>query len=76
MEDNKPEEQKPELQYPRLVIEVQENGTIKVSGSINDKVLAYGLLESAKDAIKEHLDHQSLMKIKHNGHNRLNIFKR
>jgi len=70
------EEQKPEAVYPRLVIEVQENGIIKVTGHINDKILPYGLLQAAKDAIKEHLDYQSLMKIKKNGgHNRFNIFK-
>lgn len=56
-----------EVQLPRLVIEIKENGTISVTGAINDKILAYGLLESARDAIKQYHDMQELKAIKKNG---------
>ena len=39
-----------------LVIRVSTDGRIQVSGPIHDKLLCYGLLESARDAIKEHTD--------------------
>lgn len=38
---------------PRLVIEVVGSGAINVSGPIHDKILSYGLLEMAKDAIRD-----------------------
>lgn len=38
----------------RLVIELHADSTIKVEGNISDKMLSYGLLESARDAIFEH----------------------
>ena len=42
-----------------LTITVEENGSINVNGPINDKVLAYGMLEGAKDAIREYIDTQA-----------------
>ena len=41
-----------------ILIEFQ-NGQIKVTGAINDKVLAYGLLEAARDVIQDHVNAQS-----------------
>ncbi len=59
LEDNPIEEQeekKPELPNegrPWLQIMVQADGTIRVHGHIKDKIVAYGLLGSANDAIRE-----------------------
>ncbi len=39
-----------------LVIRVTPDGAINVSGPIHNKSLCYGLLECARDAIKEHVD--------------------
>ena len=38
-----------------LKIELDEQGQISISGPIHDKILCYGLLESAKDAVREHV---------------------
>ena len=40
------------MQQVELVIRVVQ-GQVTVSGPIHDKVLCYGLLESAKDAIRD-----------------------
>ena len=36
----------------QLIIDIA-NGQVRVSGPIHDKVLCYGLLEAAKDAIRD-----------------------
>jgi len=54
-----PTEELPNGGRPWINIIVNENGGLAVNGSINDKVLAYGLLESARDAIKAHHDRLS-----------------
>lgn len=41
-------------QKPRLIIELEPNGQVVVNGPIQNKLLCYGLLEAAKDAIKEY----------------------
>lgn len=38
---------------PKLIIELEANGQVTVNGPIQNKLLCYGLLEAAKDAIKE-----------------------
>ena len=38
----------------RLIIELQKGGEIRVEGPIFDKVLCYGLLETAKDIIRSY----------------------
>jgi hypothetical protein len=38
----------------KIVIEFLDDGRIFVNGPIQDKVLCYGLLEAAKDAIREY----------------------
>lgn len=38
----------------RLIIELQD-GKLNVNGPIHDKTLCYGLLESAKDAIRDYV---------------------
>ena len=43
------------MQQAELVIRVVQ-GQVTVSGPIHDKVLCYGLLECAKDAIKDFND--------------------
>lgn len=45
---------------PRIIQELRigltEDGQIVVGGPIDDKILCYGMLESAKDAIRSHKD--------------------
>lgn len=41
---------------PYIIVTIQEDGSMKVSGSIEDKILAYGLLASAKDEIRKFHD--------------------
>lgn len=42
----------------QLIITMEDNGTVNVNGPINNKVLAYGLLAVAHDAIKDFNDQQ------------------
>jgi len=70
-------EPKPVL--PSITIQVNENGSLTVSGTINDKILAYGLLESAKDIIREHVATQavnSMIQAKKNGHRFTNFLRK
>ena len=46
-----------------LKIELEENGSISISGPIHDKILCYGLLESAKDAVREHVAKEATKRI-------------
>lgn len=39
----------------RLVVEMLPDGRVTVSGPIDNKLLCYGLLESAKDAIRDYI---------------------
>lgn len=78
----KPEGEQKEVVYPHILIQVMPDGGITVSGSINDKVLAYGLLVYAKDEITKHIDKQlekqaveSIIRLKKNGHRFPNLFK-
>ena len=45
-------------QKVQLIIEMDENRQILISGPIQDKVLSYGLLAAAHDAIKDFHDNQ------------------
>ena len=56
-EDNQ-EPNKPNEGRPFLMILMQADGSIMVKGHIEDKILAYGLLESARDAIKANMEKQ------------------
>lgn len=38
----------------QLLITLTSTGQIQIQGPIQDKTLCYGLMESAKDAIREH----------------------
>lgn len=40
----------------QILITFNADGTVQVQGAIGDKVLAYGLLECARDAIKDAAD--------------------
>ena len=42
-----------DLSTVKLVIELDKMGRMKVEGPIQDKVFSYGLLEAAKDQIRE-----------------------
>jgi len=42
-----------------MTITIEDNGAISVNGPIHDKILAYGMLESAKDAVREFLAQQA-----------------
>lgn len=50
-----PEQQLPNGGRPHLVIAIKEDGSMVVTGSINEKILAYGLLDAARDAIQDHI---------------------
>jgi hypothetical protein len=39
----------------QIIIELDAQGQISVGGPIHDKVLCYGLLEAAKDAVRDHV---------------------
>lgn len=63
---NEPEQPEPEKAKkevndgrPWLAIFLNEDESMKVTGHIQDKLLAYGLLESAKDAIRRSIDKKS-----------------
>lgn len=54
---------------PVLTIEVDRAGRIRVMGCVNDITASYGLLEIAKDQIREHNRKRNESKIiKTNGH--------
>lgn len=38
-----------------LIIRVDDAGRLNVTGPLHDKVLCYGLLEAARDAVQEHV---------------------
>jgi hypothetical protein len=40
----------------QLVIRVAQNGSIEVSGPLHNKAMCYGLLECARDIVKDHVD--------------------
>jgi hypothetical protein len=40
----------------QLLIEMNEQGQITINGPVNQKMLCYGMLEFARDAIKEFND--------------------
>ncbi len=40
---------------PKLSIELLPDGNITINGPIDNKLLCYGMLESAKDAIREYV---------------------
>jgi hypothetical protein len=42
-------------QQVQILIEMDDKGNITVRGPIENKILCYGLLESAKDAIRNHI---------------------
>jgi hypothetical protein len=42
----------------QLTITLTDEGKLSIAGSINNKLLAYGLLEAAKDAIRLHHEQQ------------------
>ena len=43
------------MEQPQLIITMLENGAINVTGPIGNKTLCYGMLESAKDAIRDYI---------------------
>ena len=71
------DEIKPEAEPIRMTIELSLDGNIQVNGPIDNKVLAYGLLQAAQDAIFRH--HEELRKNKiqaANGNHRIINFIR
>lgn len=42
----------------KIIIERTDEGQVTINGPINDKILCYGLLETAKDAVREYNDSQ------------------
>ena len=53
---------------PYIQIVIKADNTLGIYGSINDKILAYGLLESARDAIAVHIDKAVKSQIQHPPH--------
>lgn len=37
----------------KLIIEIDPNGQVNLTGPLHDTILVYGMLESAKDALRE-----------------------
>ena len=65
----------PEQRPITLIIRIMPDLSCQVEGPIHDKILCYGLLESAKDVIKEyHLKQQSQI-IKANGSGFMNFVR-
>jgi hypothetical protein len=46
------------MEVRQLLITLDETGKINVAGPIDDPILAYGLLECARDAIRDFNDQQ------------------
>ena len=42
----------------QLVITLNQNGTVTINGPINNKILSYGLLESARKALDDFVPNQ------------------
>ena len=69
--DTKPQE------FITMVIKLDPaTNKVEVSGPIQDKVLAYGMLEYAKDAIRSHHEALQSKLVKSNGHGILNFARR
>ena len=60
-------EAKPAQEGPKvamqLVVTMLEDGSVNVSGHIANKLMAYGLLETGKDAIRAHVDRQNVPRV-------------
>jgi hypothetical protein len=39
-----------------MLITIDQNGQISVTGPINDKFISYAMLEAARDVVKDHHD--------------------
>ena len=53
---------------PWLQLFIQKDGSMSVHGSIQNKVMAYGLLDVARDAIKDFHDKQAkIERVNHSG---------
>lgn len=52
---------------PRLVHEIRigltEDGNVIVAGPIDDKILCYGMLEAAKDAVRQHKEKKASIQV-------------
>ena len=47
----------------QLVVTMFEDGNVNVSGHINNKAMAYGLLEVGKDVIRAYIDQQNAPRV-------------
>lgn len=43
---------------PILIIGVDQVGRVRVNGPLHDRVTCYGLLEAAKDAVRDYKPHE------------------
>lgn len=59
-----------------MTITLSPDGKIHVKGPISQKLLAYGLLEAARDAINEEHQRQRLSVVKPNGRHAIMDFVR
>lgn len=60
---------------PYITIAIKADQTIGVFGTIQDKVIAYGLLGAARDAIQTHIDEQNKVRIAKPEHRILNFLR-
>jgi len=47
----------------QIVVTMLEDGNVNVSGHINNKAMAYGLLDVAKDVIRTYIDQQNVPRV-------------
>ena len=74
MKDEKPT--LPNEGRPWLQLMIQEDGSIKVTGFVNDKILAYGLLGAARDAIKDSHDKEAKIERVNNSGGLVDVLRR
>ena len=60
--DAKPAQEGPKVAM-QLVVTMFEDGNVNVSGHINNKAMAYGLLEVGKDVIRAYIDQQNAPRV-------------
>lgn len=52
-------EERPAPKAVQILITMAPNGGVQVTGPIDNKLLCYGLLDCARDAIKDHSDQKA-----------------
>ena len=66
-QEEKPESSEVNEGRPWIGIFMNNDGTLKITGHINNKIVAYGLLGAAKDSISNHIEKQVRIERVNNG---------